>query len=179
MIKVQLVDENDTPCGLIEKIEAHKKGLLHRAISVLLFNSRGEVLLQKRALHKYHSPGLWTNTCCSHPYPEENTNDAAERRLWEEMNIETSLNFAFKFIYKAEFSNGLIENELDHVFIGFSDETPHLNTDEAIAFRWTSLTELMKDINSNPENYTVWFKIIVRDYINQLENALHESLQKG
>jgi len=179
MIKVQLVDENDNPSGLMEKIEAHKKGLLHRAVSVLLFNSKGEVLLQKRALHKYHSPGLWTNTCCSHPFPGEETLFAAERRLKEEMNIDSSLQFAFKFGYRAEFENGLIENELDHVFIGFSDETPHLNTDEAMGFRWASLTDLMNDINSNPEDYTTWFKIIIRDYMNQIESVLNESLQKG
>jgi len=179
MIKVQLVDENDNPCGLMEKLEAHKKGLLHRAVSVLLFNSEGELLLQKRALHKYHSPGLWTNTCCSHPFPDEDALIAAERRLKEEMNIDSSLHFAFKFGYRAEFENGLIENELDHVFIGFSDDTPHLNTDEAIAFKWTSLIDLKKDMNSNPDHYTQWFKIIIQDYMIQLENALNESLQKG
>ena len=179
MIKVQLVDENDNPYGIMEKMEAHKKGLLHRAVSVLLFNSKGEVLLQRRALHKYHSPGLWTNTCCSHPFPDEDALIAAERRLKEEMDIDSSLQFAFKFTYRAEFENGLIENEWDHVFIGFSDDTPHLNTDEAIAFRWTSLRDLKKDMNSNPNHYTYWFKIIVQDYMVQLENTLNESLQKG
>ena len=172
MIEVQLVNPNDEPIGSMEKLEAHQKGLLHRAISVLIFNSKGEMLLQRRALKKYHSPGLWTNTCCSHPYPFEIPEDAASRRLNEEMNIESKLNFAFKFIYKTEFSNGLIENELDHVFIGYSDETPHLNTDEAVAFRWVTIKDLQRDIEKNPENYTVWFKIIIEEYLKQVETHL-------
>jgi isopentenyl-diphosphate delta-isomerase len=130
------------------------------------------MLLQRRALKKYHSPGLWTNTCCSHPYPFEIPEDAASRRLNEEMNIESKLNFAFKFIYKTEFSNGLIENELDHVFIGYSDETPHLNTDEAVAFRWVTIKDLQRDIEKNPENYTVWFKIIIEEHLKQVETHL-------
>ena len=130
------------------------------------------MLLQRRALHKYHSPGLWTNTCCSHPYPNEDSKDAAERRLKEEMNIESSLNFAFKFTYNASFSNGLIENELDHVFIGYSDETPHLNTDEAVAFKWIDLIALRESIQNSPELYTVWFKIIINDYFDQIESQL-------
>jgi isopentenyl-diphosphate delta-isomerase len=172
MIEVQLVDSSDQPTGAMEKLEAHKKGLLHRAISVLIFNSKGEMLLQRRALHKYHSPGLWTNTCCSHPYPNEDSKEAAERRLKEEMNIETSLNFVFKFTYNASFSNGLIENELDHVFIGYSDETPHLNTDEAVAFKWIDLIALRESIQNSPELYTVWFKIIINDYFDQIESQL-------
>ncbi|MBT5438674.1 MAG: isopentenyl-diphosphate Delta-isomerase [Flavobacteriales bacterium] len=172
MIEVQLVNPNDEPIGSMEKLEAHQKGLLHRAISVLIFNSKGEMLLQRRALKKYHSPGLWTNTCCSHPYPFEIPEDAASRRLNEEMNIESKLNFAFKFIYKTEFSNGLIENELDHVFIGYSDETPHLNTDEAVAFRWVTIKDLQRDIEKNPENYTVWFKIIIEEHLKQVETHL-------
>ena len=172
MIEVQLVNPNDEPIGSMEKLEAHQKGLLHRAISVLIFNSKGEMLLQRRALKKYRSPGLWTNTCCSHPYPFEIPEDAASRRLNEEMNIESKLNFAFKFIYKTEFSNGLIENELDHVFIGYSDETPHLNTDEAVAFRWVTIKDLQRDIEKNPENYTVWFKIIIEEHLKQVETHL-------
>ncbi len=176
LTEVQLVDENDMPNGTMEKLEAHRKGLLHRAISVLLFNSKGEFLLQRRAFHKYHSPGLWTNTCCSHPFPEESVQEAAERRLKEEMNIEANLTFAFKFKYRAEFSNGLIENELDHVFIGFSDETPHLNPEEAVSFRWVHLNELKLDLNTTPENYTVWFRIIVDEYFNKIESLLNESM---
>lgn len=172
MIEVQLVDSSDQPTGAMEKLEAHQKGLLHRAISVLIFNSKREMLLQRRALHKYHSPGLWTNTCCSHPYPDEDTKEAAERRLKEEMNIEASLKFTFKFIYNASFPNGLIENELDHVFIGHSDETPHLNTDEAVAFKWIDLIALKESIQNSPELYTVWFKIIINDYFDQIESQL-------
>ena len=172
MIEVQLVDSNDNELVAMEKLEAHKQGLLHRAISVLLFNSKGEILLQKRAFHKYHSPGLWTNTCCSHPYPKENTKDAAERRLKEEMSIKTSLKFSFKFNYKVEFTSGLIENELDHVFTGFSDETPHLNTDEAVAFKWINPKELRQDMEKSPENYTFWFKIIMNEHFDHIESNL-------
>lgn len=172
MIEVQLVNSTDEPTGTMEKLEAHQKGVLHRAISVLIFNSNQEILLQRRALHKYHSPGLWTNTCCSHPYPNENSKEAAMRRLKEEMNIEARLEFAFKFEYQASFSNGLTEHELDHVFIGHSNDTPHLNTDEAVAFKWISLMELKKDIQNSPEKYTVWFKIMISEYYSQIEAHL-------
>ncbi|RCL75174.1 MAG: isopentenyl-diphosphate Delta-isomerase [Flavobacteriales bacterium] len=172
MIEVQLVNSTDEPTGTMEKLEAHEKGLLHRAISVLIFNSNQEILLQRRALQKYHSPGLWTNTCCSHPYPNENANEAAVRRLKEEMNIQATLKFAFKFEYKASFSNGLTEHELDHVFIGNSNDTPHLNTDEAVAFKWISLMDLKKEIKNSPEKYTVWFKIMINEYYNQIEAHL-------
>ena len=136
MIEVQLVDAEDNPNGSMEKLEAHEKGALHRALSVLIINSKKEILLQRRALGKYHSPGLWTNTCCSHPYPGEDPNEAAKRRLQDEMGMSSELTFLFKFQYKCDFENGLIEHELDHVFIGKTDDTPHLNTDEAMAFKW-------------------------------------------
>ena len=139
MVEVQLVDTQDNPNGSMEKLEAHEKGLLHRALSVLIINTKKEILLQRRALGKYHSPGLWTNTCCSHPYPGENPTEAANRRLKEEMGMVADLEFAFKFQYKCDFDNGLIEHELDHVFIGETDDTPHLNTDEAMAFKWMSI----------------------------------------
>ena len=176
MIEVQLVDKEDNNIGRMEKLEAHEKGVLHRAISVLLFNSNGEILLQRRALHKYHTPGLWTNTCCSHPFPEEEPKIAATRRLKEEMGMEEELEFVLKFIYKVDFDNGLIEHELDHVFIGFSDETPHLNTDEAMAFHWANLNQLKKDILISPENYTFWFKLIMNDHFDQIQLKLNESL---
>ena len=131
MVEVQLVDTQDNPNGSMEKLEAHEKGLLHRALSVLIINTNKEILLQRRALGKYHSPGLWTNTCCSHPYPGENPTEAANRRLKEEMGMVADLEFAFKFQYKCDFDNGLIEHELDHVFMGKTDDIPHLNTDEA------------------------------------------------
>jgi isopentenyl-diphosphate delta-isomerase len=164
MIEVQLVDAEDNPNGSMEKLEAHEKGALHRALSVLIINSKKEILLQRRALGKYHSPGLWTNTCCSHPYPGEDPNEAAKRRLQEEMGMSSELTFLFKFQYKCDFENGLIEHELDHVFIGKTDDTPHLNTDEAMAFKWMSIENLEQDMLSYPENYTFWFKLIIEKY---------------
>lgn len=167
MIEVQLVDAEDNPNGSMEKLEAHEKGALHRALSVLIINSKKEILLQRRALGKYHSPGLWTNTCCSHPYPGEDPNEAAKRRLQEEMGMSSELTFLFKFQYKCDFENGLIEHELDHVFIGKTDDTPHLNTDEAMAFKWMSIENLEQDMFSYPENYTFWFKLIIEKYRNE------------
>ena len=167
MIEVQLVDAEDNPNGSMEKLEAHEKGALHRALSVLIINSKKEILLQRRALGKYHSPGLWTNTCCSHPYPGEDPNEAAKRRLQEEMGMSSELTFLFKFQYKCDFENGLIEHELDHVFIGKTDDTPHLNTDEAMGFKWMSIENLEQDMLSYPENYTFWFKLIIEKYRNE------------
>lgn len=167
MIEVQLVNAEDKPSGSMEKLEAHEKGALHRALSVLIVNSKKEILLQRRALGKYHSPGLWTNTCCSHPYPGEDANEAAKRRLQEEMGMSSELEFLFKFQYKCDFENGLIEHELDHVFIGQTDDTPHLNTDEAMAFKWISIENLEQDMLSRPENYTFWFKWIIQKYRNE------------
>ena len=167
MIEVQLVDAEDNPNGSMEKLEAHEKGALHRALSVLIINSKKEILLQRRALGKYHSPGLWTNTCCSHPYPGEDPNEAAKRRLQEEMGMSSELTFLFKFQYKCDFENGLIEHELDHVFIGKTDDTPHLNTDEAMAFKWMSIENLEQDMLSYSENYTFWFKLIIEKYRNE------------
>ena len=167
MIEVQLVNAEDKPSGSMEKLEAHEKGALHRALSVLIVNSKKEILLQRRALEKYHSPGLWTNTCCSHPYPGEDANEAAKRRLQEEMGMSSELEFLFKFQYKCDFENGLIEHELDHVFIGQTDDTPHLNTDEAMAFKWMSIKYLEQDMISHPENYTFWFKWMIQKYRNE------------
>ena len=167
MIEVQLVDAEDNPNGSMEKLEAHEKGALHRALYVLIINSKKEILLQRRALGKYHSPGLWTNTCCSHPYPGEDPNEAAKRRLQEEMGMSSELTFLFKFQYKCDFENGLIEHELDHVFIGKTDDTPHLNTDEAMAFKWMSIENLEQDMLSYPKNYTFWFKLIIEQYRNK------------
>jgi len=168
MIEVQLVDNQDNPIGAMEKLLAHEKGELHRALSVIIVNSKNEILLQRRALGKYHSPGLWTNTCCSHPYPGEDALDAAKRRLKEEMGMTAELKFVFKFLYKCNFENGLIEHELDHVFIGQSDDTPHINTDEAMAFSWTSMEDLEADMEKNPNNYTFWFKLIIQNYRKSL-----------
>jgi isopentenyl-diphosphate delta-isomerase len=172
MVEVQLVDTQDNPNGSMEKLEAHEKGLLHRALSVLIINTKKEILIQRRALGKYHSPGLWTNTCCSHPYPGENPTEAANRRLKEEMGMVAELEFAFKFQYKCDFDNGLIEHELDHVFIGESNDTPHLNTDEAMAFKWMSVEELETDMKNNADNYTFWFKWMIEKHRNEFNSYL-------
>jgi isopentenyl-diphosphate delta-isomerase len=156
---VILVDENDNQVGLMPKLEAHQKGLLHRAFSVFIFNKDYKLLLQKRALSKYHSGGLWTNTCCSHPREDEDILDAANRRLFEEMGIKTSLRKVYDFIYKAELDNNLIENEFDHVFYGVYDGNPTLNLNEASDFKWIDMHSLNLDIKDNPQDYTVWFKI--------------------
>ncbi|MEN9302300.1 MAG: hypothetical protein RL264_729 [Bacteroidota bacterium] len=169
---VVLVDENDHALGEMEKMEVHEKGLLHRAVSVLVFNANNELLLQQRALGKYHSGGLWTNTCCSHPRPEERTVVAAERRLIEEMGMELKLDFAFSFIYAANLDNDLTENELDHVFIGRSDETPHINTEEAMAFQWKSIEKIKSEMEINPEKYTAWFRILILEHYEQILKAI-------
>ena len=175
--KVVLVNEFDEEIGAMDKLEAHERGLLHRAFSVLVFNSKNELLLQRRAFGKYHSEGLWTNTCCSHPYPGESILDAGKRRLFEEMGFTCELNHAFSFIYKAELDKGLTEYELDHVMIGFSEETPHLNLEEVSAFRWMSIKEIIADMEFYPENYTAWFRILMTDYNAKIEKSiLHESL---
>jgi isopentenyl-diphosphate Delta-isomerase len=168
MEQVLLVDENDQELGVMEKMQAHREGLLHRAFSVLIFNSKNELLLQKRAVKKYHSGGLWTNTCCSHPRPEEQILTAANRRLKEEMGIQTELNPLFHFIYKTELDNDMIEHELDHVLIGISDSLPNLNLEEAEDYRFISLSELNNEIKAFPDNFTVWFKIIIQHYQDYL-----------
>ncbi|MEM9857401.1 MAG: isopentenyl-diphosphate Delta-isomerase [Bacteroidota bacterium] len=164
MEQVVLVDDKDEVLGTMEKLEAHEKGMLHRAFSVMVFNSKGELMLQKRAAHKYHSGGLWTNTCCSHPRPNESTEIAARRRLLEEMGIDASPEFKYKFIYRAELDRNLIEYEYDHVFTAVFDGAPELNTDEAEDWRFVPISKLRQDIAENPSNYTEWFKIIMDKY---------------
>ena len=159
--QVILVDEKDNPIGTMGKLEVHQKGLLHRAFSVFIFNDNGQLLLQKRAAHKYHSAGLWTNTCCSHPSPGEETLIAANRRLKEEMGIDTILIHKTSFIYKTPFDNGLTEHEFDHVFIGNYNENPVLNEDEAEDHKWISLNELKENIKKTPDIFTSWFKIAI------------------
>ena len=166
---VILVDEKDNQVGLMPKLDAHQKGLLHRAFSVFIFNSDYKLLLQKRASSKYHSGGLWTNTCCSHPRDGEDTIEAANRRLYEEMGIKTSLRKVFDFIYRAELDNNLIENEFDHVFYGVYNDDPILNTDEADDFKWIDMETLKNDIDNNPDQYTVWFKIAFDYFYNYLK----------
>jgi isopentenyl-diphosphate Delta-isomerase len=172
MEKVILVDEADNVLGEMEKMEAHRKGILHRAFSVFVMNSKNHLLLQRRALGKYHSPGLWTNTCCSHPRAGENVPEAAHRRLFEEMGFDCPLDSVFSFIYHAKFDNGLTEHELDHVLIGFSDEKPMINTEEVNEFKWMSIPDIATSIRANPEIYTVWFRIAfkkVTEYLNEMK----------
>lgn len=158
--QVILVDENDRELGAMDKMQAHVEGKLHRALSVFIFNSRGDWLLQKRAEGKYHSAGLWTNTCCSHPRPGEPTELAAHRRLSEEMGIGCRMKLLFTFQYKADVGNSLIEHELDHVFAGMSDLVPVLNPAEAQEWRYCTADEIAADLLAHPENYTQWFRIV-------------------
>ncbi len=157
---VILVDEQDNELGKMEKLQAHLEAQLHRAISVFVFNSNKEMLLQKRASGKYHSANLWTNTCCSHPKPNENTTDAAKRRLQEEMGITCNLNYVFNFTYLAKLENGITEHEFDHVFFGFTNDIPVLNLEEASDYKYLSLEKIENQLNQNSEQFTVWFKLI-------------------
>ena len=168
--KVLLVDEHDQVLGKMEKIEAHEKGLLHRAFSVFVYNNKGELLLQKRALSKYHTPGLWTNTCCSHQRENESNKEAGKRRLQEEMGFTTELDNQFSFIYKAPFSNGLTEHEYDHILVGYFNGEPNPNPDEVADWKWLSLDAVENDIHKNPDNYTAWFKILLEKYLEKLRN---------
>ena len=165
---VILVDKNDLPIGTMDKMEAHEKGMLHRAFSVFIFNSKGEVLMQQRAHHKYHSGGLWTNTCCSHPFPGEETLEAANRRLLEEMGMKADLNFVFKFQYKASFNNELTEHEIDHVYVGKTDEIPHIQPDEVSDYKYMKIDEIQNSLTQHPEQYTVWFRIIFTEFLHEL-----------
>lgn len=165
---IVLVNEHDEEIGLMPKLEVHEKGILHRAFSVFIFNSKLELLLQKRTDHKYHSAGLWSNTCCSHPFPGEETSDAANRRLKEEMGITANLRFAFSFIYKAELDNGLIEHELDHIYYGKSDDIPVINPDEVSEYKYISLSDLARDMQASPEKYTEWFKICFDNVVGKI-----------
>lgn len=164
--QVILVNEKDEAIGVMDKMKAHLNPTLHRAFSICLFNDKGEMLLQKRASDKYHCGGLWTNTCCSHPRPQETTLNAAKRRLVEEMGITTDLNEVFEFIYQAKFDNGLFEYEFDHVFFGtFSDE-PIINREEVEDWKYLSLEDIRIDLSRNPEKYTPWFKLIIEKLDN-------------
>ncbi|SDS12029.1 isopentenyl-diphosphate delta-isomerase [Polaribacter sp. KT25b] len=167
---VILVDKNDNQIGEMPKMEAHEKAVLHRAFSVFIFNIKGELMLQQRAAHKYHSPLLWTNTCCSHQRSGESNIEAGERRLQEEMGFTASLNEVFSFIYKAPFDNGLTEHELDHVLIGYFDDEPNINKDEVEAYKWMQLDDVKSDIEKNPIIYTEWFKIIFKESYDKIKN---------
>ena len=156
---VVLVNENDTQIGIMEKMAAHIVPRLHRAFSIFIFNSKGELLLQQRALSKYHSPGLWTNTCCSHPHDGESLEQATSRRLMEEMGLHCEMHEVFTFIYKAPVGLGLIEHEFDHVWFGKSDDTPVINPDEVASYKYMNLNDIADDMKVHPECYTEWFKI--------------------
>ncbi|MFK7900358.1 MAG: isopentenyl-diphosphate Delta-isomerase [Cyclobacteriaceae bacterium] len=158
---VVLVNEQDVPVGMIPKLEAHQKGLLHRAFSVFIFNNNKELLLQRRALEKYHSPGLWTNTCCSHQRPNESTLDAAHRRLKEEMGFDCELEVVSSFVYKTPFDNGLTEHEYDYVLIGLYNDVFSFNKDEVAEYEYKSLDLIKKEIQSQPNKFTSWFKIAI------------------
>lgn len=166
--KVILVDLNDQAIGEMEKIQAHEQALLHRAFSIFVFNTKGQLMLQQRQLTKYHSGGLWTNTCCGHPRPHETTKEAAQRRLREEMGFFCELNHKFYFTYKASLDNNLTEYELDHVFFGQFDTSPILNPEEAADWNWVGWDDLCDDIINNPDNYTFWLKVCV-EKINDLQ----------
>ena len=172
--KVILVDKKDNQIGLMNKQEAHLKGVLHRAFSVFVFNSSNELLLQQRAFEKYHSAGLWTNTCCSHPRNNESLLEAANRRLNEEMGMNCTLNKSFDFIYNAKMPNDLIEHEYDHVFFGFSDVLPIINKQEVVNFKYSSLKNIKIDMEINSNLYTEWFKICFNEVVKRFKLISNE-----
>jgi isopentenyl-diphosphate delta-isomerase len=157
--EVILVNELDKPLGVMEKMEAHRKALLHRAFSVFILNQKGEMLLQRRSMAKYHSAGLWTNACCSHPRPGEDTCQAARRRLAEELGFSTELKKVFDFTYKSAFDNGLTEHEYDHVFVGYYDQDIHPHPEEVSEYKFLSFGEIETDLAAHPEAYTSWFHL--------------------
>ncbi|MTG98355.1 isopentenyl-diphosphate Delta-isomerase [Myroides albus] len=166
---VILVNENDEEIGVMEKIEAHEKALLHRAFSVFILNDKNEVMLQQRASEKYHSPLLWTNTCCSHQRAGETNIEAGRRRMVEEMGFEVPLKDVFSFIYKAPFDNGLTEHEFDHVMIGYYNGEPTVNREEVEAWKWMGIDDIKEDMEKQPELYTAWFKIIFSKFYHFIE----------
>ena len=166
--QVILVNEHDEQIGLMPKMEAHEKAVLHRAFSVFVFNTKNELMLQQRAAHKYHSPLLWTNTCCSHQRDGESNIEAGTRRLKEEMGVTTDLKETTSFIYKAPFDNGLTEHELDHIMLGYYENEPIINKQEVEDWKWMPLEDVKHDINVHPEQYTAWFKIIFEKFYNYI-----------
>ncbi len=167
---VILVNRNDEQIGLMPKLEAHEKAVLHRAFSVFVLNSKNEIMLQQRASQKYHSPLLWTNTCCSHQREGETNIQAGSRRLFEEMGFNTELKELFHFIYKAPFDNGLTEHELDHVMIGYCNDAPNINREEVEDWKWMKIEDVKSDMETHPALYTVWFKIIFDEFYHYLED---------
>lgn len=173
--QVILVNENNEQIGLMPKMEAHEKALLHRAFSVFIFNDKNELMLQQRALDKYHSPGLWTNTCCSHQRDGESNIEAGKRRLQEEMGFVTNLKESISFIYKAPFDNGLTEHEYDHVLLGTYNGEPKINKDEVASWKWMKIEDVKVDMALHPEKYTAWFKIIFEKFYEHLNILQDES----
>ncbi|MBS7250291.1 MAG: isopentenyl-diphosphate Delta-isomerase [Candidatus Freyarchaeota archaeon] len=167
---VILVDQNDNEVGTGEKMKIHEEGRLHRAFSIFVFNSKGETLLQKRAKSKYHSGGLWSNTCCSHPRPGEDTEQAAHRRLKEEMGFDCDLKKIFAFVYKANLDHNLTEYEFDHVFVGNYDGKVEINPMEAEDYKWVNMKTLKDNVEKHPEKYTVWFKIAFNEILKFLSD---------
>ena len=174
--EVVLVNERDEVLGQMEKLAAHRQGLLHRAFSVFIFHSNGSLLLQQRAATKYHSGGLWTNTCCGHPRPNETVGDAAARRLWEEMRIDPVLTPQFTFTYRAELNGGLVEHELDHVYFGNHDGGADPDPLEAEECRYASPADIDSELKDHPERYTAWFKLCwdeVKQYVALIDRSPH------
>ncbi|PWL55776.1 MAG: isopentenyl-diphosphate delta-isomerase [Clostridium cadaveris] len=165
MEEVILVDTNDSEIGKMEKMQAHVEGSLHRAFSIFIFNSKGELLLQQREKGKYHSGGLWTNTCCSHPRVGEDINEAVHRRLKEEMGFDCDLSEKKTFLYHAKFDNDLIEHELDHIFIGYYNGVPIPNKEEVENWKWISTKDLKKELEAQPDKFTYWFKFSIEDVL--------------
>jgi len=166
--KVILVDNKDNVIGEMEKIAAHQKGELHRAFSIFIFNDNNQLLLQQRAKNKYHGGELWTNTCCSHPQMNEDLESSASERLNFEMGLKVELKWVYSFIYHAEVENNLIEHELDHVFIGCSNDTPKINTEEVQDYKWIDPDDILEDIKINPNNYTIWFKQALPELLHKI-----------
>lgn len=167
MDEVILVDDKDNQIGTKEKLKAHEDADLHRAFSIFIFNNKGDVMLQRRAITKYHSGGLWTNTCCSHPRPNETTDKAAHRRLREEMGFDCPLTEVFSFIYKVPLDHGLTEHEFDHVFTGIFEDTPIINGDEVEEWKWISPADLIEDMETRPKAYTFWFNLVAKDVLEK------------
>lgn len=166
--KVILVDEQDHVVGEMDKMEAHEKGILHRAFSIFIFNSKGQMLIHQRANEKYHGGGLWTNACCSHPQLDEDIKESAEQRLQFEMGLQCDLKRVFAFIYHTPVENELIEHEYDHVLVGYTDQQPKPNTNEVQAFKWIDKVELLQKINDQPDIFTYWFRMALPQLIGQI-----------
>lgn len=173
---IALVNPNDEVIGFSDKNSVHIAGELHRAFSIFVFNSKGELMLHKRALDKYHSPGLWTNTCCSHLPKGMKMEEASHTRLFEEMGFDTEMQYVTKFHYRVEFGNGLIENEIDYIYIGLYNENPNPNPTEVAEYKWMALHDVSKDIDLNPDNYTYWVKHIFKNHLSELQAALRALL---